>query len=176
MAAIAPLPSPVPGLRVRVPRAPRWLGSAAYGALALAALGSLVPPAVGAVAAGQVLPAEAARPSVALEGTISTDGLPVRPAVSTLVVRNTGPVPISWRVRADVSGPGAAGVVVEPRPAGGATCSADATWHAVPALDDRSWSDPLAPGGTVTLCVTVRTVDRGAGTATPTVHVDAHAA
>jgi hypothetical protein len=142
-------------------------------AVALTALASLVPPAVGAVASGQALPSEAARPSVALEGTVSTAGLPVDLATSTLVVRNTGAEPISWRVRSDVTGPGAAGVRVDARLAVDGTCTGAATGAP---LTDRTWSEPLAAGGGATLCVTVTATDPTAGSATPTVHVDAHAA
>jgi hypothetical protein len=174
MAAIAPAPSLLPGIRVRRPRTPAWLGSAAVSVLALAALGSLVPPALAAVASGQLLPASAARPSVALEGTVETAGLPLKPALSTLVVRNTGSVTITWRVRSEVTGPGAASAVVVPRLADGTGCTAASPGGA--ALDARSWSAPLAPGATATLCVTVTSTDPTAGGAAPTVHVDAHAA
>jgi hypothetical protein len=180
MAAIAPLPSPIPQVRpirvpvtVRRPRTPSWLGSAVMSAVALAALASLVPPAVGAVAAGQALPREAVRPSVALDGTISTAGLPHEPATSTLVVRNTGSEPISWRVRAVVTGPGASGVRIDTRLAVAGTCTGSA---AGAALGDQTWSQPLAAGGSATLCVTVTATDATVGSATPTVHVDAHAA
>jgi hypothetical protein len=141
-------------------------------AVALAALASLVPPAVGAVASGQALPREAARPSVELEGIVSTAGLPADPVTSVLVVRNTGAEPISWRVRSDVTGPGAAAVRVDARLAVDGTCVGDA---AGAPLSDVSWSEPLAAGGSATLCVTVSATDPTAGSATPTVHVDAHA-
>jgi hypothetical protein len=180
MAAIAPLPSPVPQVpqirvpvRLRRPRTPAWLGSAVMSAVALGALASLVPPAVGAVAAGQVLPREAARPSVALEGTISTAGLPDDPVTSVLVVRNTGSEPISWRVRSEVTGPGASGVRIDTRLAVAGTCTGAADGAA---LGEQTWSQPLAAGGSTTLCVTVTATDPTAGDATPTVHVDAHAA
>jgi hypothetical protein len=63
-------------------------------------------------------------------------------------------------------------VRVDARLAVDGTCAGDA---AGAPLSDVSWSEPLAAGGSATLCVTVSATDPTAGSATPTVHVDAHA-
>jgi len=137
-------------------------------AVAAAAFGGLVPSAL----AMPTRAAVAQPPAVALEGVVSTVGLPQTPAVSLLQVRNAGSVPIRWSVATEVVGSGAAAVaVVVWIPAGGSCANGPA-----PGLG-RRWSKAALPAGqTIPLIGTVSSEGTGPGHAEPRVRVAALAA
>lgn len=130
-------------------------------------LAMLVPPAMRAAE-----PPTTGEVSVQVLGTLSTQGLPGTPTVSSLTVRNDGPEALVWSARATVSGAGAAAVAVEtwlPTPSG---CGAPA--HL---LSPGEWSStPLKPGASTVLCAQVRATGELDGPATPAVTVSARPA
>ena len=133
----------------------------------IAGIGALLPP---AVAASTAVPGASERPSVALDGTLDTAGLPGSPTVSLLTVRNTGAVPVQWTVRGRVDGTGSAGSRIEVLAAVDGSCAA-----AGAAL--VGWSpSALAPGSTDVVCVRISVTGSRAGVVTPTVTVDARPA
>ena len=152
----------------RVPALPSWVASAAALGLCAVAAAALVPP---AVASMNTTPAPESV-SVHLSGTVSTAGLPLTPAVSSLVISNAGTGAISWSARPAVTGPGATGVRIDTWPASGVTCAQPAV-----TTPDGAWSTAaLAPGGSLILCVRVSATGTAAGQATPTVTVVARPA
>ena len=172
MAAVWPAPALVPGWLAPQRRAMDRALSVLTGGICVVTIGLLAPPAVVTVREGTAVPRAATAPSITVEGTVRTPDGPGSSTVSALVVRNTGPVPVRWRVRTDIVASGAV-VVVTPR----APAAADCTTGAVRAADEtQAWSEPLPPGAATTLCVTVTAPDRWTGGGMPRVQVDAHAA
>jgi len=147
----------------------RWILPSASATACVLGVVALVPPALAAAPSGAAA-ASAARPSVHLEGTLETAGLPSEAALSTLTVVNDGTVPIRWSVRGTLQGDAAhAAAIAVLAPVAGACSSATAPL--------AGWSAAaLPPGGTAVVCVRVSTRSPAAGTVVPTVTVDAQAA
>ena len=146
----------------------RTLASLATVAVAAAALGSLVPAAVEAA----TVSAAPGPVRVSLLGSVSTEGLPVTPAVSRLVVRNDSPVAVRWSATSVVLGAGAPAVRVAIWVLTGSSCTGPRD-----ALASREWStEELAPGSALAICVRVSGTGAGAGRAQPRVTVQARAA
>ncbi len=139
--------------------------------LCLGGVAALVPPALAATAGGSSsVDSSSARPSVRLEGTLGTAGLPAAATTSALTVINDGPLPVTWTVRGHLDGDAAPAVSIDVLEPGEHGCGS-------PGASLGGWSaSALEPGASVVVCVTIRSRAPAAGVVTPTVTVDARAA
>jgi hypothetical protein len=145
----------------------RWLGGVMTSVVCLVGVTSLVPPALAAVPT--LGTASEARPSVHLEGRLTTEGLPAGSTTSVLTVVNDGRVAIAWTVHGVLHGDGASAADIAVLAPVDGECGA-------PGRRLEGWSPlPLAPGATTTVCVRLGMTGASAGSVTPTVTVDARA-
>ena len=149
-----------------IPRPPRWLAPALALVISLAAGMTLVRP---ALAQADFL--AVASVSVAVEGAITTAGLPAHSAVSTLAVHNTGAAPIVWSPRPVVTGPTPGSVVVQAWEPTNGSCTEPAS-----APTKIGWSSPLAAGAEATRCIRISATQAAVGPVHTDVTVAAQAA